>query len=70
MCAGGERGKDSCKGDSGGPLMKKRRDGVWEAIAVLSFGTKPCALTGWPGVYTSVVGYNDWIRSMMQSLNQ
>lgn len=64
MCAGGESGIDTCRGDSGGPLMAteriNKRD-VYFVIGVVSFGPKPCGLEGWPGVYTRVGNYTDWI---------
>lgn len=59
LCAGGVFGIDSCSGDSGGPLMVKRV--YWIQEGVISFGNQ-CALEGWPGVYTRVSGYLDWIR--------
>merc|ERR1712193_510062 len=44
-------GRDSCTGDSGGPLMQQRK-GVWFLVGVVSWGTKECAGKGQPGVYT------------------
>ena len=62
MCAGGVTGKDSCKGDSGGPLMYE--DGrTYEVIGIVSFGPVPCGMEGVPGVYSKVWEYLDWIRS-------
>lgn len=62
MCAGGEAGKDSCKGDSGGPLMNPSEKKYFELVGVVSFGPYPCAEDNVPGVYTKVYEYNSWIR--------
>lgn len=64
MCAGGDEGVDSCSGDSGGPLvaLEKIDDRtVYLLSGVVSFGPKQCGLPGWPGVYTRVGAYMDWI---------
>lgn len=65
MCAGGEEGKDSCRGDSGGPLMAlfadENQDINWYCVGVVSFGPSPCGMKGWPGVYTRVANYVEWI---------
>ena len=59
-------GKDSCNGDSGGPLIwKDCADDPYYQIGLVSFGTKDCA-KGTPGVYTRVAEYMDWIESKLQ----
>uniref|UniRef100_A0A182MV97 CLIP domain-containing serine protease n=1 Tax=Anopheles culicifacies TaxID=139723 RepID=A0A182MV97_9DIPT len=50
MCAGGVRGKDTCSGDSGGPLMRQLA-GAWHLIGVVSFGPHKCGSLGIPGNY-------------------
>ncbi|XP_015120009.1 CLIP domain-containing serine protease 2 [Diachasma alloeum] len=70
LCAGGGRGKDSCRGDSGGPLMSMETaadgTGKWTAAGVVSFGPSPCGMEGWPGVYTRVASFTDWIVRNMR----
>lgn len=70
ICAGGEEGKDSCRGDSGGPLMahatSNKRAYVYLA-GLVSYGPTPCGMLGWPGVYTKVASYIDWIESKVEA---
>ncbi|KAL2741743.1 CLIP domain-containing serine protease HP8-like [Vespula maculifrons] len=71
ICAGGQKGKDSCRGDSGGPLMSIENlpngDGIWVTVGVVSFGPTPCGMPGWPGVYTKVYDFVPWITSKIRS---
>ncbi|XP_071450649.1 CLIP domain-containing serine protease HP8-like [Hetaerina americana] len=72
MCAGGQEGRDSCMGDSGGPLMTVddvvagRRGGQWVAAGVVSFGPVLCASGGKPGIYTRVSPYVRWILDSLE----
>lgn len=65
LCAGGKKGRDSCRGDSGGPLMgmdvTPEGEANWYSIGVVSFGPSPCGMQNWPGVYTKVANYMPWI---------
>nr|XP_027217680.1 transmembrane protease serine 9-like [Penaeus vannamei] len=61
LCAG-STGKDSCQGDSGGPLVFKDGGGNYDQIGVVSWGYG-CGARGYPGVYTRVNSYLDWIRT-------
>lgn len=60
ICAGLEQGgKDSCWGDSGGPLFKPGREPTLLAVVSTGIG---CAEPGHPGVYTQLSGFRSWIR--------
>lgn len=58
--------RNSCNGDSGGPLMQQflRRRMVLEGIA--SYGFRDCKNTNWPGVYTRVRSYGNWLDQNMR----
>ncbi|XP_028167274.1 uncharacterized protein LOC114357723 isoform X2 [Ostrinia furnacalis] len=62
LCAGGEEGKDACKGDGGGPLVCER-GGTWQLVGVVSWGIG-CGQPGVPGVYVKVAHYLDWISQI------
>ncbi|XP_026108465.1 clotting factor B-like [Carassius auratus] len=63
ICAGliNQGGKDSCQGDSGGPMVSKNGS-LWIQSGVASFG-EGCADPKYPGVYSRVSEYQDWIKS-------
>lgn len=62
ICAGyvGIGKKDACNGDSGGPLVLKGR-----LIGIVSYGNG-CALPDYPGVYTEIAYYRDWIDQRLK----
>ncbi|XP_057651223.1 uncharacterized protein LOC130890855 [Diorhabda carinulata] len=62
ICAGGEEGKDACKGDGGGPMVCER-GGTWQVVGLVSWGIG-CGQTGVPGVYVKVGYYLDWIKQI------
>lgn len=63
LCAGGETGKDSCHGDSGGPLINVgtiNQTQRFVQYGIVSFGKMICADED-PSVYTKVSRYIRWI---------
>lgn len=53
--------KDACQGDSGGPLTRGEGPGKRTLVGIVANG-KGCA-AGYPGIYTRVSYYEDWIKS-------
>ncbi|XP_034101669.2 trypsin-1 [Drosophila albomicans] len=59
LCAGvPEGGKGQCSGDSGGPLLLAGSD---TQVGIVSWSIKPCTRPPYPGVFTEVSAYVDWI---------
>ncbi|KRK01041.1 trypsin delta [Drosophila yakuba] len=52
-------GKDSCSGDSGGPVTRNNT-----LLGIVSFGYG-CARAGYPGVYTAVSAIRQWATKVM-----
>jgi len=61
ICAGTDA-RDTCVGDSGGPLIEPNADGDDRLIGIVSRGSG-CAVAEPKVVYTRVSAYADWIRS-------
>lgn len=64
LCVGGEKGQDSCTGDSGGPLIVVNSESTSPKafqIGIVSFGNHICGKDGVPAVYTDVRDYMGWV---------
>ncbi|XP_038221007.1 phenoloxidase-activating factor 2-like [Zerene cesonia] len=69
LCAGGELGKDTCKGDGGSPLVcpVQNQENRYLETGMVSWGIG-CGKDGTPGVYVNVAVFRDWIdRNMVQN---
>ncbi|XP_064476899.1 plasma kallikrein-like [Ornithodoros turicata] len=65
ICAGHEDGgRDTCSGDSGGPLMYEAEEG-WTLAGVVSTGSG-CAHAKKPGVLSSIAYYVPWILEVVE----
>ena len=67
LCGGNitSGGVDSCSGDSGGPLICDAGGFLGHVLTgVVSLGYK-CGEPNFPGIYTRVTYYIDWIKSKM-----
>lgn len=65
ICAVGSNLEDSCRGDSGGPMVDAT-DQHHVLVGIVAWGAI-CG-QGWPGVYTNIYHYLDWINKTMDSL--
>ncbi|CAH1153687.1 unnamed protein product [Phaedon cochleariae] len=62
LCAG-QANRDSCSGDSGGPLMVN--SGKWIQVGIVSWGIG-CGKGQYPGVYTRVEKFLPWIHKNLK----
>lgn len=63
LCAGGNEGIDTCKGDSGGPLLIGDTQ-----VGITSFGTSEhCGEKGVYGVYTRVSAFSKFIKQHLSA---
>lgn len=51
---------DGCQGDSGGPLLYNFK-GEYQLVGIVCKG-RGCGVTGYPGVYTYVNWFRNWIK--------
>ena len=58
-------GRDTCPGDSGGPIVRKLPDGRIVQVGIVSFGIGDCGKAALPGVYTRLSLYIDWIEQVI-----
>jgi secreted trypsin-like serine protease len=61
-----EGGRGACQGDSGGPLIVNTSSGV-KQVGIVSWGFG-CAASGYPGVYTRVSEFKDWISTITDGI--
>ncbi|XP_076249050.1 phenoloxidase-activating factor 2 isoform X2 [Calliopsis andreniformis] len=66
ICAGGELGKDTCKGDGGSPLVcpSPKDPNRYVQAGIVAWGIG-CGENGTPGVYANVAYVRDWIDEQM-----
>ncbi|KAI8428905.1 hypothetical protein MSG28_007538 [Choristoneura fumiferana] len=65
VCAGRGR-RDSCAGDSGGPLLCRDKNMRYYLQGITSFGDG-CGKRGKYGIYTRTAGYVEWIKNIMSN---
>lgn len=69
ICAGGNQGRDSCYGDSGGPLQHAITfDNVTKIVqeGLVSYGPLQCGVVNHPAIYTDVRKYIKWILNHLE----
>ncbi|XP_032686403.1 phenoloxidase-activating factor 2-like isoform X2 [Odontomachus brunneus] len=70
VCAGGELGKDTCKGDGGSPLVcpLKNDPNRYVQAGIVAWGLG-CGEDGTPGVYANVANGRRWIDEQIAFYN-
>jgi len=64
MVCAAAAGRDTCAGDSGGPLLEDR-NGTWVQVAITSTG-EGCADPRYPGIYTRLAAFATWIGDQIR----
>ncbi|XP_013164451.1 PREDICTED: tryptase beta-2-like [Papilio xuthus] len=63
ICAGGEQGLDTCKGDGGSSLVCPIKN-TYVVYGMVSWGMS-CGVKGVPGVYVNVPSFYDWVNKQI-----
>ncbi|RBM30274.1 trypsin-like serine protease [Vibrio tarriae] len=58
FCAGTANNQDSCRGDSGGPIIVAD---TRVQLGIVSWGSMVCAMNGTYGLYTNISHFTNWI---------
>lgn len=69
ICAGGDPGKDTCKGDGGSPLFCQMPGEMdrYQLVGIVSWGVE-CAVEDIPAVYVNVPHLRGWIDEKIRGL--
>ncbi|KAL3278694.1 hypothetical protein HHI36_016230 [Cryptolaemus montrouzieri] len=70
VCAGGEKGKDTCEGDGGSPLVCPIQGQLdrYVHVGIVAWGIG-CGEDGTPGVYVNVAMFRKWIDTQLGIFN-
>ena len=66
ICAASTMAEGVCGGDSGGPLAIVN-NGQATVVGVSSYLLAKCGTANFPGFFSNVAGYSDWIKKTMAS---
>lgn len=69
ICAGGQPGKDTCKGDGGGPLVcpvPGDKEDRYYQMGIVAWGIG-CGENNIPGVYVNLPLFRNWIDTQMKA---
>ncbi|KAH8264542.1 hypothetical protein KR038_009743, partial [Drosophila bunnanda] len=68
LCVGSPQHKDTCNGDSGGPLLIRHigKGCAYQVLGITSVGIA-CDTPGIPSLYTKVYHFLEWIRTEMNA---
>merc|ERR1712178_379737 len=72
FCTKQPQGSDACQGDSGGPLylQTNKRNKKMNILAGIVSWAPGCARPNYPAIYTNVLKYNHWIKTILWSFEK
>ena len=71
LCIGDlQGGKSTCTGDSGGPLICLLSGGIWVIEGLVSYrNSELCAQPNSPTIFTKVLPFLPWIKTVIGKIN-
>lgn len=72
ICAGSSAGRDTCKGDSGGPLQVRieKKGCLYHLIGIISWGQDACGYGNSLAIYTKIASYVSWIEHIVWDVDK